>query len=89
MDRPKAIQQVANLGITRNLGHAEQTLGIIAPFPALHVALVGQKGRRLGEKDPKGPQHRIAQRILAILARAWVGQLLAGGNQNRQQLPPR
>jgi len=72
-----------------NVGDAEETLGIITPFPPLHVALAGQERGRLGEEDPEGAQGGIADGVLAILASALVGQVLAGCNQNRQQLPPR
>ena len=71
------------------LGDAEEALGIITPFASLHVALAGQERGRLGEEDPEGTQGGIADGVLAILASALVRQVLAGCDQNRQQLPPR
>ena len=54
------IQEIANLWIAGYMGDAEETLGIVLPLAALHIALVGQKRGRLHEEDGKGPQGRIA-----------------------------
>ena len=40
MCRRNWIQQIANLRITGQMGDAEETRGLAAPFPTLHVALV-------------------------------------------------
>jgi hypothetical protein len=66
------VEQRPNLLVTGDLMHPKQTLGVTAPFAALHPALVGQKRRGLGEEYAKCAQSGIFHPITTILASTLV-----------------
>ena len=50
--------------IAGHLVNAKQAVGVVVALRPLHVALVGQKRRRLHEEDGKGTQSRIRERVI-------------------------
>lgn len=85
MHRVDGIEQVANLIVCRHGSHAEETRCIIAPLLPLHVALMGQKGGGLREKDRKCANGRIADLILHIFPSSIIWQRFKGGLYHFEQ----
>jgi len=67
MRRLNRVEQIANLLISGDFRHPEQTLRIVAAFAPLHVTLVCQERGALHEKHPKGPQCPITNAVLRVL----------------------
>jgi len=64
--RRDRIEQCADLIVTGNLLHAQQSMGVIVTLGMLKPALVLQKRRRLGEKEAKGAQGGILDGISGV-----------------------
>jgi hypothetical protein len=71
------IEQVSYLIVTGNLLNAQQGTGIIVPLGLLEMALVIDKGWRLGVKDAKGAQGSVFDGVsgvwpLLAMGRQWI-----------------
>jgi len=64
--RRDRIEERADVIVTGHLLHVEQGISVILSFGVLQPALVLQKRRRLGEKDPEGTQGGIGDSIAGV-----------------------
>ena len=79
------VEHAADVAVTGDAAHPEQSVGVGAAVPGRKLALVGQKRGALGEEHRECGQAEVGQGLGAVVAPARVREALAAAPHGADQ----